>query len=166
MVGCAGSSRPQDDATLPKLMVERLSWMDEVVRVKQARSLPVTDAKREEELLVMMEREGQKAGLPAQAVREFFAGQITAAKFLQTEWLKKYPQGDPTLVGQPLPDLSVTVRPALDRLGKSMLTALAVSRQKQDSRTMMAAAKTELTEAGYSKQVIAAALEGLEAGLK
>lgn len=38
--GCGGSSTSGE---LPRLMVERLGWMDQVARAKQARSLPVDD---------------------------------------------------------------------------------------------------------------------------
>lgn len=89
--------------SLPQLMVQRLGWMDEVAQVKQARSLPVTDAKREAELLDAMERAGAEKGLPAEVVRAFFSGQIEAAKVVQREWLARH-AGRPVTATDKLPE--------------------------------------------------------------
>ncbi len=82
LTGCMshGTSFSSAGGDLPALMVERLDWMHEVAQVKQARSMPVTDAKREAELLDAMERLGAESGLPAAEVRALFSGQISAAK--------------------------------------------------------------------------------------
>lgn len=144
-------------------MVERLSWMDEVAQVKQAKSLPVTDAKREAELLQAMEKKGAARGLPAPAVHALFAGQIDAAKQLQTEWLHAHKHA-PVAQGD-LPDLATTVRPALDEIGDKMLSALVTARTKENAPQIVAAARAQMTAAGYSPSVITPALKGLETAL-
>jgi chorismate mutase-like protein len=163
MSGCAAPGVPGRE-DMPGLMVERLGWMDEVAKVKQARSLPVTDAKREAELLDAMVRRGTEAGLPAKAVRGFFGGQIEAAKLVQREWLDTHSGGSPT--SALLPDLLITVRPALDDLGNRMLVELGRVRRDREAEGVIGDARMELKEAGYSEAVIAAAIQGLECGLK
>lgn len=145
-------------------MVERLGWMDEVARVKLAKSLPVTDAKREAELLHAMEQEGARAGLPKAAVRAFFAGQMDAAKRYQEEWLKAHAGLKEDAAS--LPDLAKTVRPALDGIGKQMIAALVAARRDSDAVwDAIAAGRAALDRAGYSQAVQAPAIRGLELGL-
>lgn len=164
LTGCA--SRPTSHATdLPSLMVERLDWMDEVALVKQMRSLPVTDSKREAELLAAMAQEGTRQGLPPNAVRAFFEGQIEAAKEYQREWLAEHTH-EPNQPGQKLPDLATTVRPAVDAISSKMLTALASTRGTTAAAALPDAAHTQLMRAGYSEAVIKPAVQGLAAGLK
>lgn len=161
--GCAttGLSRRDD---LSRQIVERLAWMDEVAKVKQARSLPVTDPKREAELLDAMARKGAEAGLPVKAVRGFFGGQIEAAKVVQREWLSAHAQKAST--SEPLRDLAKTVRPALDDLGNRMLVALEQVRRSGEAANVISDARRDLKQAGYSEAVIAAAIQGLESGLR
>lgn len=163
LTSCAGPKPGAQD--LPHLMVERMSWMDEVAQVKQARSLPVTDAKREAELLDAMTLAGTQQGLPAAAVRSFFSGQIDAAKVYQREWLAQHASQSPPST-QALPDLATTVRPALDALGKQMLRALAKARGSSAAPQIISSAQDQLTRAGYSRAVIRPAMAGLEAGLR
>ncbi|HEY1053039.1 MAG TPA: chorismate mutase [Prosthecobacter sp.] len=149
---------------LPRLMVERLNWMDEVAQVKQAKNLPVTDAKREAELLLAMEKKGAARGLPAPAVRAFFSGQIDAAKQVQTEWLQAHPTVPATK--DALPDLATTVRPALDAIGDKMLSALVSARANNNAPETLGAVRAQMTHAGYPSAVITPALNGLETALK
>jgi chorismate mutase-like protein len=170
MLGLTGcSDRGQNvlspsTSQLPNLIVERLRWMDEVAMVKQARSLPVTDAKREAELLAAVEVQAAQQGIPPRAARDFFAGQIEAAKNFQMEWLAQHLQ-QPTDTSS-LPDLAKDVRPALDHIGQRMLAALAVSRREDKPELVVPAAVTALKQAGFSQSVIVAAITGLEAGLR
>ena len=148
-----------------KLMVKRLDWMDDVARVKQARSLPITDPVREAELLRAMEKRGVASGLPAVAVRPFFAGQMTAARQYQKEWLTQHPGSNLHMKQSPLPDLVKTVRPALDEIGTEMIAALVKARRTDDEAAIISSALTQLTNAGYSATVINPAIQGLKAGL-
>jgi chorismate mutase-like protein len=145
-------------------MVARLNWMDEVAQAKQARSLPITDPVREAELLTAMEKRGVKSGLPAHAVRQFFTGQMQAAKHCQQEWLLQNPRA---ASHQAPPDLARTVRPALDHIGGEMITALAAARRsKEGPDAILIQARHQLHRAGYSPTVTTAALHGLQAALK
>ena len=152
------------DPSLPALMVERLGWMDEVAAIKQARSLPVTDPVREAALLDEMEKLAASSGLPGKPVRQFFAGQIKAAKVFQEEWLTK--QSLQHSNGKALPDLAKTIRPALDDIGKRMITALAGQLHRTDTLELTVEARRRLHEAGYSEAVARPALEGLDAALR
>ena len=162
LMGCAGSGR--ESGGLPGLMVERLSWMDEVAMVKLAKDLPVEDATREVALLEAMAVLGAEMGLPSAAVRGFFAGQILAAKVCQEEWLQT--RSSDAVASLALPDLPGTVRPALDAIGKRMLVALVDVRKSGHSLEEMRNCRERLVREGFSEQVIEAAMEGLEVGLR
>lgn len=147
---------------LPDLMVQRLSWMDEVAAIKQARALPITDAKREAELLAVMTKLGVQAGLPLSSVRAFFTGQMEAAKLYQHEWLKRMygPKG------KNVPDLNTVIRPALDANGRQMIDALAAAKSHPDSTQIVEEARRKLHRAGYSNDVTSAAVQGLADALR
>jgi len=163
--GCATDHLGSADgpAALGKLMVQRLEWMDQVARVKQAKNLPITDPKREAELLSAMVKQGEAQGVPARAVEGFFTGQMKAAKLRQEEWIKAHPQGQPSRGA--LPELATAVRPALDRISAQMIEGLAEARKASDSAAIKNEALQDLTKAHYSKPVTEAAMRGLETGL-
>ena len=161
LVGCAGPGREGGD--LPGLMVERLGWMDEVARAKQAKGLPVEEVVREGALLVGMAGLGAEVGLSGGVVRGFFAGQILAAKVCQEEWLAR--NAGREVKGEALPDLAGKVRPALDAIGKRMIGALRQARSGGNACCLVEAARDRMAGEGYSPKVIAAAVGGLEAGL-
>lgn len=158
------ASLVSERSSLPALMVERLHWMDEVAQVKQARGLPVADQKREAELLDAMTKQGIQAGIPEQATRAFFLGQINAAKRYQEAWLRSHamPSSDTT----PLPDLAQTVRPALDEIGRRMIESLAKTRKTAPRANTIADGAACLTRAGFAREVVEAAVRGLEDGLR
>ena len=133
------SMPPSSPEALPRLIVQRLSWMDKVARVKQANGLPVADAKREAELLETMSKQGTALGIPASATRAFFIGQMDAAKRYQEAWLRAHASDKPTTAS--LPDLTKTVRPALDDIGQNMITALANARTAHCRSALVAEAR-------------------------
>lgn len=151
-------------STLSALMVQRLNWMDEVAEAKRAKGLPTTDPKREAELLQAMTQRGVAAGLPAGCVRSFFSGQMQAAKVRQEEWLRQHP----TATSGKVPDLTGTIRPALDEIGKKMI-ALLVQETRNTTyharRSTIVSAQEQMTRAGYSQAVTKPALEGLTSAL-
>lgn len=166
LVGCSTPfARHSSPSSLPKLMADRLAWMDEVARVKQARSLPINDPKREAELLDTMEARALALDLPSSAVRAFFTGQMNAAKQLQLEWIASH-TSPPSSATEPLPDLAKTIRPALDEIGTRMLEALKKARASNTSESIIVQARQALMRAGYSESIVAPAIAGLEAGLK
>ncbi|WP_395736519.1 gamma subclass chorismate mutase AroQ [Prosthecobacter sp.] len=150
--------------SLPALMVKRLAWMDEVAMAKQLQKLPITDPKRETELLNAMTQRGVAAGLQETQVRGFFTGQMLAAKVVQEEWLRKHPQGVASSVK--VPSLTQTVRPALDEISTKMIAQLAKPRTAEGKAAVVRKAKRGLTKAGYSEAVKQAALKGLREGLQ
>jgi chorismate mutase len=166
LAGCANSQHREAPGTrLADLIVERLSWMDEVAAIKRARQLPIVDAKREVELLAAMEKQGVAAGLPAKAVRGFFLGQMDAAKECQQRFLLN--MSIPKSHAQGLPDLATEVRPALDRAGAQIIEALVQARtQKLDAQTVKIVARAKLAKHGYAETVIRPALDGLVLGLQ
>ena len=157
----------RDDASgrLADLIVERLSWMDEVAAIKRERQLPVVDAKREAELLAAMEKKGVAAGLPAKSVRSFFVGQMEAAKECQQGFMLH--MATPKSHAKGLPDLATEVRPALDKIGEQMIEALVQARaQKLDAETAKAVTMAHLERQHLSEMIIQPALQGLAAGLE
>lgn len=160
LLSCCGGMRAAS-SSLPALMVQRLNWMDEVAEAKRAKGLPITDPKREAELLRAMTQRGVAAGLPAEKVRLFFTGQLQAAKMRQEEWLRQHP----TATMKQAPDLPGTIRPALDEIGRKMIEQMAQSHSLAENTAIMNEAQLLLTDAGFSEAVMKPALEGLQAGL-
>lgn len=160
LCSCASSK------TLPALMVQRLAWMDEVAEAKRAKGLPITDPVREAGLLRTMTQRGVAAGVQAERVRSFFTGQMQAAKVRQEEWLREHPSSTTT---RKVPDLTGTVRPALDKISAQMIDQLALETRIMSSPTVtltLSDAQDRLTRAGYSAAVIEPALKGLQQALK
>ena len=167
LTGCTSPHHLSHDPAekLADLLVERLSWMDEVATIKRERQLPIVDAKREAELLAAMEKKGVAAGLPAKSVRGFFIGQMEAAKECQQSFLLQ--MSIPKSHANGLPDLATEVRPALDKIGVQMIEALVQARaQKLEPETAQAAASMELAKRHHSESVIRPALAGLVAGIE
>lgn len=165
LTGCTSLHQHKDPgARLADLIVERLSWMDEVAAIKRERQLPIIDANREAELLAAMEKKGVAAGLPAKAMRIFFVGQMDAAKECQQRFLLH--MSIPKSHAEGLHDLATEVRPALDQIGEQMIEALVQARtQKLDPQTAQAIARNKLEQRHFSETVIRPALRGLSAGL-
>lgn len=166
LTGCTSLPHRDDPgARLADLIVERLSWMDEVAAIKRERQLPIVDAKREAELLAAMEKKGVAAGLPAKSVRGFFIGQMDAAKECQQGFMVH--MSIPKSHANGLPDLATEVRPALDKIGVQMIEALVQARaQKLDAEAAQAIARNKLEQRHFSETVIRPALRGLSAGLE
>jgi len=166
LTGCTSLHHRDDpSARLADLIVERLSWMDEVAAIKRERQLPIVDAKRETELLAAMERKGVVAGLPAKSVRNFFVGQMEAAKEYQQGFMLH--MSIPKSHAKGLPDLATEVRPALDKIGEQMIKALVQARaQKLDAEAAKAVTSARLERHHLSEMIIQPALQGLAAGLE
>jgi chorismate mutase-like protein len=171
-LGCGGcatdhAGSAKGSAALGKLMVERLGWMDGIALVKRVALLPITDAKREAEVLQAMEKRGAEAGLPRIAVRSFFAGQMQAAKERQNgDQVNVYATSVVVKPEAAKAYLTQTARPALDRIGNEMIAALVQARASGDKRAVMESARRQLVDHDYSQAVIELAMHGLEAGLK
>ena len=88
--GCRPSAVPEvasrdraDVDRLLHLMQQRLTLMDDVARWKWTAGQPITDPKRERELLERVVERGRDKGLDPELVRRFFAAQMEAARALQ-----------------------------------------------------------------------------------
>ncbi|SKB07141.1 chorismate mutase, putative [Prosthecobacter debontii] len=160
----AETASPQTQDPLVTLILERLSWMDEVAEVKRAKSAPVADPAREEALLKAMEQKATEAKLSPTHVRAFFQGQIEAARAFQEEWLAR-PQPAEWKT-RPVPDLTRDVRPQLDAIGTRILEQLSLPRIAAQRAAILTQAEQTMQQKGYSKAVIQPALRGLAAGLE
>jgi chorismate mutase len=160
---CATRTQPpRQTDELGRLMVERLSWMDEVAAIKHARHLPVFDPVREKAVLQSLTTRAVDAGIDPSAAQAFVVGQIAAARQLQEEWLARHRTSSPR---RALPDLDTEVRPQLDRITASLIASLARSRSSADAASVIASAQRQLAAAGYSAAVSRLAIDGLRAGL-
>uniref|UniRef100_A0A0H3WZ88 chorismate mutase n=1 Tax=Pandoraea faecigallinarum TaxID=656179 RepID=A0A0H3WZ88_9BURK len=114
--------RPVVDPVLDPLMngiLERLAISEAVARNKFASGKPVQDTPREQALLDSVGERAAQFGLtPAQA-RTFFRLQIEAGKLVQTALLARWMR-DGSAPGEPV-DLVTRLRPALDKLGTSLM---------------------------------------------
>ncbi|WP_174997011.1 gamma subclass chorismate mutase AroQ [Pandoraea iniqua] len=116
------SPPPVIDPVLDPLMrgiLERLAISEAVARTKFGSGKPVQDTPREQALLDSVGERASQYGLtPAQA-RTFFRLQIEAGKLVQTALLARWAR-EGRAPGQPV-DLATRLRPALDRLGGSLM---------------------------------------------
>jgi cyclohexadienyl dehydratase len=101
------------------LMAERLALMPHVARWKQAHRLPILDAAREQQVLDATVQQARELGIDVAGARTLFALQIERAREVQarvaaSEWAHS----------GPLRDLNSDLRPALDRIGKQLLTTI------------------------------------------
>lgn len=114
--------RPVVDPVLDPLMngiLKRLAISEAVARNKYGSGKAVQDTAREQALLDSMGEQAPQYGLtPAQA-RTFFRLQIDAGKLVQTALLARWAR-DGHAPGEPV-DLGSRLRPALDKLGTSLL---------------------------------------------
>ncbi|WP_244814019.1 chorismate mutase [Caballeronia sp. Lep1P3] len=106
------------------LVSQRLALAEPVARWKWARHEPITDAPRENALLGQVRERARATQVDPEFAQQFFQGQIDASKDVQNalfaNWraLRAAPEGTP-------PDLANDTRPKLDRLTRSLLSALA-----------------------------------------
>ncbi|SUA89689.1 gamma subclass chorismate mutase AroQ [Pandoraea pulmonicola] len=122
MPGASAKPRPVVDPVLDPLMngiLERLAISEAVARNKFSSGKPVQDTPRELALLDSVAERATQFGLtPAQA-RTFFRLQIEAGKLVQTALLARWTR-EGHAPGEPV-DLATRLRPALDRLGTSLM---------------------------------------------
>ena len=114
--------QPVVDPVLDPLMngiLERLAISEAVARTKYTSGKPVQDTAREQALLdSVADRAAQFSLTPAQA-RTFFRLQMDAGKLVQTALLARWAR-EGRAPGEPV-DLASRLRPALDRLGTSLM---------------------------------------------
>ncbi|VVE89134.1 chorismate mutase [Pandoraea bronchicola] len=120
--GTPAKPRPVVDPVLDPLMngiLERLAISEAVARTKYASGKPVQDTPREQALLDNVGERATQFGLTSAQARTFFRLQIEAGKLVQTALLARWAR-EGRAPGEPV-DLASRLRPALDRLGTSLL---------------------------------------------
>jgi cyclohexadienyl dehydratase len=132
------------------LMVARLELMRPVGEWKREHRLPVQDVAREQQVLDATVSEAQQLGIDAQSARRLFALQIDIARSIQQRVLDS--KAPPT---QPLRDLNSDLRPALDRIGNELLTAIYVALpefERLDFQTEYGGFRKRFVQAGLDDQ--------------
>jgi cyclohexadienyl dehydratase len=104
--------------TVVDLIAQRLELMPHVGRWKKAHDMPILDAAREQQVLDSTVAQAHRLGIDEDGARNLFALQIELAREIQTRVVAK-PSGDSRLR-----DLNSDLRPALDRIGKQLLTSI------------------------------------------
>jgi chorismate mutase len=123
-----------DDTALTNLVAlasQRLALAEPVARWKWANHKPISDPRREAELLSGVERRATTSGIDPAYARAFFEDQIAASKMLQdalfAQWrASRAPDGV-------APDLATQTRPQLDRLTQALLAGLARAQPLRDA---------------------------------
>ena len=161
--------RPIVDPVVDPLMngiLKRLAISEAVARNKYSSGKPVQDTPREQALLDSMgERAGQYGLTPAQA-RTFFRIQIEAGKLVQTALLARWAR-EGSAPGEPV-DLSTRLRPALDKLGTSLMQDLGRLCALPDDPTRMARihqARERIAKAAKLEALQRAAFDEATSGL-
>jgi chorismate mutase len=122
---------------LLRLMKQRLTLMHEVARWKWNAGQPITDPKRERELLQSVVKRGRGKGLDRDRVRSFFAAQMEAARLVQQadfeRWKanKQGPFANPTSLA--------VLRQRIDELNRDLIDALAEVCPRLSERTVQQA---------------------------
>ena len=77
------------DAALIAILAERMSLMPEIAEYKKANKIPITDEKREIEIMKKLKKIGKEYGLDESFVEEVFLSIFNEAKRIQNEVVKK-----------------------------------------------------------------------------
>jgi chorismate mutase-like protein len=157
--GCAQTRQPQAFAPTPaesqlvEAMARRLDLARHVAWVKFQNNLPVSDPKREAELLASLVEKGQGMGLSSETVTGFFVAQIAASRNEQEDLIRAWKRGA-TLPVFPPWDLKRHIRPRLDTVSNEMLNALRSPLQPGFGKY----AYSILRQRGFSRAAVSAAV--------
>jgi chorismate mutase-like protein len=141
---------------LIEAMVRRLDLSRQVAWVKFENHIPISDPKREAEVLASLVKKGQEQGLAPRTVELFFTAQIRASRTIQGELIGAWKRGA-TLPAFPPWDLKKHIRPRLDAVSNDMLVALRTPPQPGFRHF----AYKSLRQRGFSHAVAAAAVAPL-----
>jgi len=150
---------PRPVAALLGLMRRRLLIQHEVARYKWYARLPITDAKREQEVLDRAEAQARGLGLEPGFARAFFRAQMQAGKLVQQADFDAWQRGDATPPANG-PDLKA-LRPQIDGLNRKFLQALKEAgpglKEKSGRKAVRARAEAVLQGRGITAEVRQAA---------
>ncbi|WP_394834774.1 chorismate mutase [Pendulispora rubella] len=110
-------------ASLASLASERLGVADRVAASKWGTDKPIDDPPREKQVLDDMAKRASEMGVDSEAVQRIFRDQIEANKLVQRGLHQQWAAA-PATAPTTRPDLAKEVRPALDRIGGDLLTAI------------------------------------------
>ncbi|MEM1112113.1 MAG: gamma subclass chorismate mutase AroQ [Pseudomonadota bacterium] len=122
-LACATSSPEDPKARVYSLIEQRLTYMPDVAAFKYEHQIPIENLEREAMVIANVVAEAAEAGLAPASVVPFFETQIAAAKLIQASVWQQLENGDQALSGYR--DLETDVRPALDRIGAELISAIA-----------------------------------------
>lgn len=122
--GMARAAAPEDAATLPGLITERLSLMVDVAAWKYLHGLPVEDLAREADVLEAMAAQAGELGLEPGPLVAFSAAQIEAAKAVQSCWIARW-TGNAAAAPTGAPDLAAEIRPEILRIDAALVALVA-----------------------------------------
>jgi chorismate mutase len=159
----ANGCRPEDVPVAPRrdlaglnrllrLMEQRLALMHDVARWKWNAGTPITDPKRERQLLQSAVERGRGKGLDPELVRSFFAAQIEAARLVQQADFDRWAAKEQ----KPFVDTTslAVMRQRIDTLNSELIDALAEVRPWLSGLTVQrelpARAKEILTGVGLA----------------
>jgi chorismate mutase len=156
VAAAADVQRAVDD--LLDLMRQRLLIQHEVARFKWHARLPITDAKREQQLLEKVEAQARILGLEPGFTREFFRAQMRAGKLVQQADFDAWQRGGalPPATG---PDLKA-LRLRIDGLNRKLLEALkeaGPNLEEKGRKAIQARAEVVLRGQGITAEVRQAA---------
>lgn len=117
-----------------ELIVERLELMPAVARWKKHHRLPIQDAAREQQVLEATVRQAELLGIERSGSQRLFELQITLARDIQQRIV-----AEPQAATAPLRDLNSDLRPALDRIGRELLSAIYLAMPELDRKDFSAA---------------------------
>ncbi len=111
---------------LLRLMEQRLALMHDVARWKWNAGKPITDSKREGELLQSVVESGRGKGLDPDLVRSFFAAQMEAARLVQQADFDRWKAREQ----EPFAGTTslAVLRQRIDTLNRALIDALAAVR--------------------------------------
>jgi chorismate mutase len=152
----ADAQRLVDD--LLTLMRQRLLVQHEVARYKWHAHLPISDAKREQQLLASAEEHARDLGLEPGFVRAFFQAQMQAGKLVQQDDFDGWRSRDtiPPATGRDL----MALRLQIDSLNRKLLQALQEanpSLRKEGRKAVESRAEVVLQGQGITAEVRRAA---------
>lgn len=148
--GPASAGHP---ASLPSLIVARLSLAREVAWAKFHSGAPLHDPAREAVVLDAFVHQAAARGVDAAYARRFCASQLEASRALQAELLAAWRAGTAPKPAHPPRDLRADLRPRLDEITATLARELPTGAPPP----LAAITATELRRSAFSPAVIALA---------
>lgn len=118
---------------LSKLIVERLSLMEDVAAYKWAHKLPVEDKARETNVIAAGQAAAVALGLAPESVAPFLQAQMEAAKTVQKAKINSWRRGRKRPPKR-IPDLAKDLRPAISTATDALMRQLALARPQLEAK--------------------------------